>query len=61
MVYTKVKKGSSSKLFINKKGKIVIKKGTKKGIYKIKVKVTAKGNESYLADSKIVTVTIKVK
>ena len=61
VVYTKVKKGSSSKLFINKKGKIVIKKGTKKGTYKIKVKVTAKGNENYLADSKIVTVTIKVK
>lgn len=29
VVYTKVKKGSSSKLFINKKEKIVIKKGTK--------------------------------
>lgn len=60
--YKKVKKGSSSKLTINKKtGKITVKKGTKKGTYKIKVKVTAKGNSKYLSASKTITVKIKVK
>lgn len=60
--YTKIKKGSSAKLSINKKtGVITVKKGTKKGVYKIKVKVTAKGNKKYLAGSKIITVKIKVK
>lgn len=60
--YTKIKKGSSAKLSINKKtGVITVKKGTKKGVYKIKVKVTAKGNTKYLAGSKIITVKIKVK
>lgn len=62
VTYTKVKKGSSARLSINKKtGAITVKKGTKKGTYKIKVKVTAKGNEKYLAGSKTVTVKIKVK
>ena len=42
-------------------GKITIKKKTKKGTYKLKVKVTAAGNEKYEAGSKTVTVSIKVK
>ena len=54
-------KGSSKKLSISKKGVITVKKGTKKGTYKIKVKVTAKGNASYKSASKTVTVKIKVK
>lgn len=54
-------KGSSSKLTVNKtSGKITVKKGTKKGKYKIKVKVTAAGNKNYKSLSKTVTVTIKV-
>lgn len=62
VTYAKVKKGSSAKLTINKKtGKITVKKGTKKGTYKIKIKVTAKGNAKYLAGSKTITVKIKVK
>ena len=62
VTYTKVKKGSSARLFINKKtGAITVKKGTKKGTYKIKIKVTAKGNAEYLAGSKTVIVKIKVK
>lgn len=62
VVYSKVKKGSSVKLTINKKtGKITVKKGTKKGTYKIKIKVTAKGNAKYLAGSKIITVKIIVR
>ena len=59
--YIKIKKGSSSKLSINKKsGKILIKKGTKKGTYKIKVKVVAAGNSKYESTYKVVTVKIKV-
>ena len=59
---TYTKKGGSKKLMVNKKtGKITVKKGTKRGIYKIKVKVKAAGTSKYLAASKIVTVTIKVK
>ncbi|MGN0475961.1 MAG: FN3 associated domain-containing protein, partial [Ruminococcus sp.] len=60
--YVRVAKGSSKKLTINKKtGKITVKKGTKKGTYKIKVKITARGNSNYNSISKIVTVYVKVK
>lgn len=55
-------KGSSSRLTINKTtGKITVKKGTKKGTYRIKVKVIANGNSNYKSGYKIVTATIKVK
>ena len=57
--YKKV--SGSKKLSLVKGGKIKVKKGTKKGTYKIKVKVTAKGNSTYKAASKTVTVKIKVK
>ncbi|MBE5870496.1 MAG: hypothetical protein E7294_04460 [Lachnospiraceae bacterium] len=60
--YTKVKKGSSNKLSINKKtGKITVKKGTKKGTYKIRVTVKAAGNANFLPAEKTVTVKVKVK
>ncbi len=56
------KTGGSGKLTINKKnGKVTVKKGTKKGTYKIKVTVTAKGNGTYKKGTKKVTVTVKVK
>lgn len=42
-------------------GKITAKKGTPKGTYKFKVKVTAAGNNNYKAGSKTVTVKIVVK
>ena len=62
VTYKKVAKGSSKKLSINKKtGVITIKKGTKKGTYKIKVKVTDAGNKNLKSGSKTVTVKIKVK
>ena len=61
ITYTKLK-GSSSKLTISKtSGKITVKKGTRKGKYKIKVKVSAAGDKLYKSGSKTVTVTIKVK
>lgn len=42
-------------------GKITAKKGTPKGTYKFKVKVTAAGDKNYKAGSKTVTVKIVVK
>lgn len=63
--YTKVsvnKKKYASKFLINKKtGNITVKKGVKKGTYKMKVKVKAAGNSNYKAATKNVTVTIKVR
>ncbi len=51
-----------AKITINKKtGKITLKKGIKKGSYKIKFKVTAAGNKYYKKGVKTVTVKIKVK
>lgn len=61
----KVKSGTTKSLYkkikVNKKtGKITFKKGSyKKGNYKIKLKVTAAGNDSY--KSKSVTVTVKLR
>ena len=60
--YFKVAKGSSKKLSVNKKtGKITVKKGTKPGVYKIKVKVKVAGTKNYKAVSKIAIVKIRVK
>lgn len=42
-------------------GKITVKKGTKKGTYKIKVKMTVAGNDKYNDYSVTKTITIKVK
>ena len=62
VTYARVAKGSSKKLSVNAgNGNITVKKGTKKGTYKIKVKVTAAGDSTYKPLSKTVTVTVKVK
>ena len=42
-------------------GKITVKKGLKKGTYKVKVNVTAAGNNKYNAATRQVIVTVKVK
>ena len=58
--YSKV--SGSKKLTVNKTtGKIKIKKGTQKGNYTIKVRVTAKGNNKYKSKTIIKKVKIKVK
>ena len=44
-----------------KTGKITVKKGTKKGKYSLKVKVSAAGTVAYKAASKTVTVNVRVK
>ena len=58
MAFKKV--SGNKQLMISKKGNITVKKGTKKGTYRIKVLVTAAGNENYKAGSKTITVKVKV-
>ena len=55
------KSSGNKKITVAKNGKITVKKGLKKGTYKVKVKVTAAGNANYKSSTKAVTVTIKVK
>lgn len=58
-----VKKAKFKKYFkVNAaNGKITVKKGLKKGTYKVKIRVTASGNSIYKAGTKYVTVKVKVK
>ena len=59
---TPVGKKAKKALKINAKtGKITVKKKTKKGTYKMKVTVTAAGNDNYNAKVQTVTVKIRVK
>ena len=55
------KSSGNKKITVSKAGKITVKKGLKKGTYKVKIKVKAKGTSTYKAKTKTVTVTIKVK
>ena len=58
--YKKV--SGNAKITVDKKtGKLTVKKGLKKGTYKVKVKVTAKGTKNYKSANITKTVTIKVK
>ena len=61
LTYKKVK--GNKKITINKRtGKVTIKKGLKKGTYKVKMKIMAKGNANYKASAfKTITFKIKVK
>ena len=61
ITYTKA--SGNKKIAVNKNtGKITVKKGLKKGTYKVKVKVRASGNEQYKASpDKTVTFKIKVR
>ncbi|MBR3149607.1 MAG: S8 family serine peptidase [Eubacterium sp.] len=54
-------KGNKSITVNKKNGKITVKKGLKKGSYKVKIKVTAAGNTEYKSASKTVTVTVRIK
>ncbi|MDO4805798.1 MAG: MBG domain-containing protein [Coriobacteriales bacterium] len=59
---TYAKAGGSAVLTINKNtGKVTVKKGTKKGTYSIKIKVTAAGNGNYKAATKTVTGKVVVR
>jgi hypothetical protein len=56
--YTKIK--GSSKITI-KKDKITVRKGTRKGTYSIKVRVTATGNKYYRGKSQDIQLTVNVR
>ena len=51
----------NKKITVAKNGKITVKKGLKKGTYKVKIKVTAAGNSRYKAATKTVTVKIIIR
>ena len=50
----------NKKIAVSKAGKVTVKKGLKKGTYKVKVKVTAAGNANYKKATKTVTLKVKV-
>ena len=55
------RKSGSKKIVVKKNGKVTIKKGLKKGTYKVKVSVKAAGSKNYKKFSKAVAFTVKVK
>jgi hypothetical protein len=55
------KTSGSKKISVSKAGKVTVKKGTKKGTYKIKVKATKAATKNYKAASKSRTITVTVK
>ena len=56
------KKNGNKNFTIDKNtGNITIKKKTKKGTYKIKIKINVDGNLNYYSTSKTLTITIKIK
>lgn len=57
----KLIKGNRNIKFTASSGKVTIKKRTKKGTYKIKVKMTVSGDDEYKKSSVTKTITIKVK
>ena len=58
---TYAKASGNAKITVAKNGNITVKKGLKKGTYKVKIKVTAAGSNTVKAATKTVTVTITVK
>ncbi len=59
---TKDKKNYKKKFAVDSKsGQITVKKGLKKGTYKLTITVTAAGNDGFKKGSKTATVTVKVK
>ena len=56
------KKKFAKKFLVNKKtGKITIKRGVKKGLYKFRIRVRAAGDRNHLARNRNVTVMIRVR
>ena len=61
VTFKKANKASASKITVAKTGKVTVKKGLKKGTYKVKVKATKAANANYKAAAKTVTIKIVVK
>ena len=60
LVYKKA--GGSGRLTVNARtGAVTVKKGTRRGSYKIKIRVTAGKTANYLSAVKTVTVSVRVK
>ena len=57
----KYDKKAKKKIKVSKTGKITVKKGLKKGTYKLKVAVTAAGNANYMPAVKTVTLKVQVR
>ena len=55
------KASGNKKITVSKTGKVTVKKGLKKGTYKVKVNVTAAGNQYYKAVTKTVTFKVRVR
>ena len=55
------KLSGTSAIAVSSTGKFTVKKGLKKGTYKVKVKISAAAKGNYNAGSKTVTITVKVK
>ncbi len=55
------KYSGNSKITVSSSGKVTVKKRLKKGTYKVKVKVTAAGTNSYSAKTTVVQIKVKVK
>ena len=55
------KLSGNKKISVSKAGKVTVKKGLKKGIYTVKVRVTDAGNRNYLKKTQTVTLKVKVK
>ena len=58
MTYKKI--SGNKGITVAKNGKLTVKKGLKKGPYKVKIKLTAAGNSSYKSKSVTKTITITV-
>jgi hypothetical protein len=56
-----VKSGDKKILKLQKGGKIKVKKGTKKGTYKLVVNIISDGDSEYLSSTKKVTIHVKIK
>ena len=55
------KTSGNAKITVSKAGKVTVKKGLKKGTYKVKVKVRAAGNAKYNALTKAVVLKVRVR
>ena len=57
---TFTRKNGNKKIVIYKTGKVIVKKGLKKGTYKVKIRVKDSGNANYKARVKNVTLRVRV-
>lgn len=59
LTYKKV--SGNSRITVSKDGKVVVKKGTPRGTYKVKIAIKAKETEDFNSASKNIILTVKVK